>query len=67
MPFVVTANCIVCKDLEVSDGTSAEAQATPASKRADITEPRLPEHFQQPAPDLIQPTEKPDADDAASG
>lgn len=67
MPYVVTANCIVCKDLGGSDGPTADVEATPPPQHADGVTPRLPEHLRQPASDPGQTEQKPDADDAASG
>ncbi|MBS0228719.1 MAG: hypothetical protein JSS23_08515 [Proteobacteria bacterium] len=58
MPFVVTANCIVCKDLE------GDATAVPHAGNAL---PQPPEHLRPSASDVIDTTKKPDADDAASG
>ncbi|MCO5054691.1 hypothetical protein [Thermomonas sp.] len=59
MPYVVTANCIVCKDLEGDD--------TAPTLRTSDTPPLPPEHLRAPATGQVQTTQKPDADDSASG
>jgi len=67
MPYVVTANCIVCKDLEGAH-TAAETigHGGVAQRPAEAT-PRLPEHLRQPGDGSRRATKKPETDDPASG
>lgn len=47
MPFVVTANCIVCKDLESNEERPASVAPAPAAGRTAEPAPRVPEHVRR--------------------
>ncbi len=67
MPFVVTSNVIVCKDLESNGAASENFDRHAAAQRAAEAAPRLPEHLRQPGDGSRRATKKPDADGSASG
>lgn len=67
MPFVVTSNVIVCKDLESNGAASENFDRNDAAQRAAEAAPRHTEHLRQPGESSRRATKKPDADGSASG
>ncbi len=67
MPFVVTANCIVCKDFESNGKASEKANHSDATRHATEAAPRPPAHLNPTDAGQARAMKKPDADNSASG